>query len=47
MLPNLYPQYFLIGPIFNGINAGRVEPNPTAWPDNINILFLRLQIGTK
>lgn len=45
---NLYPQYFLIDSISNGIyNADSVEPNLTAWPGNINILFLRLQIGTK
>jgi len=43
---NLNPQYFLINSISNGIfNASRVEPNLTAWPGNINILFLRLQIG--
>jgi hypothetical protein len=45
---NLNPQYFLISSISNGIfNASRVEPNLTAWPGNINILFLRLQIGTQ
>jgi hypothetical protein len=45
---NLYPQYFLISSISNGnYNATRVEPNLAAWPGNINILFLRLQIGTK
>jgi hypothetical protein len=45
---NLYPQYFLINSISNGIyNASSVEPNLTAWPGNTNILFLRLQIGTK
>jgi hypothetical protein len=45
---NVYPQYFLINSISNGIyNATRVEPNLAAWPGNINFLFLRLQIGTK
>jgi len=45
---DLYPQYFLISSISNGIyNASSVEPNLTAWPGNTNILFLRLQIGTK
>ena len=41
-------SFLLISPISNGIyNASRVEPNLTAWPGNINILFFRLQIGTK
>ena len=45
---DLYPQFFLISSISNGIyNASRVEPNLAAWFGNTNTLFLRLQIGTK